>query len=242
LLSPEEIRQRVLFRDAALIILDKPPGLPVHAGSGGGATLEASFDALRFEETRRPALAHRLDRETSGCLVLGRGAASLKRLGRLFAGGTVEKLYWAIVEGAPSKDEGRIALPLRAVDAKSHSWRMETNPDGQEAITDYSVLARGEGRAWLALRPRTGRTHQIRVHCAALGFPVLGDWIYGRSPAARRPPDAALHLHARAIAVPYDPNAPAIRAEAAPPPHMQAPLSALGYDPHTSLESFHAQP
>ena len=230
LLSPEEIRARVLFRDEALIVLDKPPGLPVHAGSGRGPTLEASFGALRFEALRPPALAHRLDRDTSGCLVLGRTAASLKRLGGLFAAGKVEKLYWAVVEGGPAEDEGRIALALAPIDAERHSWRMKTAPEGQEAITDYHVLGRHEGRAWLALQPRTGRTHQIRVHCAALGFPVLGDWIYGSAPAApRRPSDSALYLHARAVTIPYDGTKPAIRAEAAPPPHMRAPLAALGY-------------
>src|SRR5262249_3702903 len=159
----------------------------VHAGSGGGATLEASFDALRFDELRRPGLAHRLDRETSGCLALGRTTESLKRLGILFASGKIEKIYCAIVESAPEQEHGRIDLALKPVDEKRHSWRMQAAQDGQASLTEYQVLARKDGLTWLALTPRTGRTHQIRVHCAAMGFPVLGDWIYGHAPSERRP-------------------------------------------------------
>jgi RluA family pseudouridine synthase len=231
-LSPEELRARVLYRDALMLILDKPPGLPVHAGSGGGPTLEAGFDALKFDCAERPGLAHRLDRDTSGCLVLGRTRSALKQLGHLFGEGRVEKLYWAIVEGVPDTPEGRIDLPLLKQDEERHSWRMKAagpGEDGQEASTEYRVLAEGGGRSWLALRPLTGRTHQIRVHCAASGFPVAGDWIYGGSPAPRRPKDTALFLHARAIRVPLYWKKPPIEAEAPPPPHMRAALQQLGF-------------
>jgi tRNA pseudouridine32 synthase / 23S rRNA pseudouridine746 synthase len=228
-LSPEEIRARLLYRDDLMLVLDKPPGLPVHAGSGGGPTLEASFDALRFELTERPVLAHRLDRDTSGCLVLGRTRQAAKQLGRLFAEGRVEKLYWAVVEGGPHVDEGRIDLPLKKRDGERHSWRMMAAPDGQEAVTFFRVLGRAEGRSWLALRPLTGRTHQIRVHCAAMGFPVAGDWIYGASPADRRPQHTALLLHARAVTVPLHWKKPPVTAEAPPPPHMRAALQKLGF-------------
>lgn len=227
-LSPEEIRARLLYKDALMLILDKPPGLPVHKGSGGGPTLEAGFDALRFESAERPRLAHRLDRDTSGCLVLGRTTGALKQLGRLFAEGRVEKLYWALVEGEPAQEEGRIALPLKKKEAGRHSWRMTAAEDGQEALTEYRVLGRAKGRAWLALTPVTGRTHQIRVHCAAMGWPVAGDWIYGLAPAPRRPQTPALFLHARAIRVPLYWKKPAIEAEAPPPPHLRAALRQLG--------------
>jgi len=232
-LSPEELRARILYRDDLMLVIDKPPGLPVHAGSGGGPTLEAGFDALRFELAERPALAHRLDRETSGCLVLGRTRPALKQLGHLFAANRVEKLYWAVVEGDPGAEDGRIGLPLKKQDAARHSWRMMVaaaeDADGQEAVTDYRVLARGAGRAWLALRPLTGRTHQIRVHCAAIGCPILGDWIYGGTPAPRRPKDAALFLHARSIRVPLYRQKPPVEAEAPPPPHMRTALQQLGF-------------
>jgi RluA family pseudouridine synthase len=232
-LSPEEMKARILYRDPLMLIFDKPPGLPVHAGSGGGSTVEAGFDALRFELNERPALAHRLDRDTSGCLVLGRTRAALKQLGHLFAEGRVEKLYWAVVEGTPEAEEGRITLPLKKRDAAHHSWRMMVaepqDAEGQEAVTEFRVLGRGAGRSWLALRPLTGRTHQIRVHCAASGFPVAGDWIYGAAPAPRRPKDAALFLHARSIRVPLYGKRPPIEAEAPPPPHMRAALQQLGF-------------
>ena len=232
-LSPEELRARILYRDDLMIVVDKPPGLPVHAGSGGGPTLEAGFDALRFGETERPGLAHRLDRDTSGCLVLGRSRFALKQLGRLFADNKVEKLYWAVSEGVPEADEGRISLPLAKQDAARHSWRMRAaqpdDTDVQEAITLYHVLGRAEGRAWLALRPLTGRTHQLRVHCAAIGCPILGDWIYGHAAAPRRPKDAMLFLHARSIRVPLYWQKPPIEIEARPPPHMRTALQQLGF-------------
>src|SRR5262249_61159245 len=109
----DELLGRILHRDGLMLIIDKPAGLPVHAGPGGGPNLEAGFDALRFGLPAPPALAHRLDRDTSGCLVLGRHRKALARLGRLFAGGQVEKTYWAVVEGVPPAAEGRIALALR---------------------------------------------------------------------------------------------------------------------------------
>jgi tRNA pseudouridine32 synthase / 23S rRNA pseudouridine746 synthase len=244
-MTPEALLGRLLYRDGLMLIIDKPAGLPVHAGPGGGANLEALFDALRFGLPHPPALAHRLDRDTSGCLVLGRHRKALARLGRLFSTGHVEKTYWAIVEGAPPERQGRVALPLKKRTPK-WGWHMAVDKDGQRAVTDYRVLGAGGGLSWLELKPQTGRTHQIRVHCAALGCPVLGDRIYGRSnhrggeeakpsdDPARPEPGAAtpLHLHARAVSVPlYYPKKPPIAVEAPPPPHMLEALIACGYIP-----------
>jgi tRNA pseudouridine32 synthase/23S rRNA pseudouridine746 synthase/23S rRNA pseudouridine1911/1915/1917 synthase len=215
---------RILYRDGLMLVIDKPAGIPVHAGPRGGANLEAGFDALRFGLPHPPALAHRLDRDTSGCLVLGRHPKALRRLGALFAAGKIEKVYWAVVAGIPAEPDGTVDAPLKKTTRRS-GWRMEIDPAGQRAITEYRVLASGDGRSWLELRPRTGRTHQIRVHCAALGCPVVGDPTYGG------PGGEPLHLHARAISIPLYPAKPAVRVTAPPPAHMLAALHRLGYDP-----------
>src|SRR5579883_377290 len=224
-MKPDELINRILFRDGLMLIIDKPAGLPVHAGPGGGPNLEALFDALRFGLPNPPALAHRLDRDTSGCLVLGRHRKSLRRLGRLFAAGRVEKTYWAVVEGGPPEPEGRVELPL-AKRTPKRGWHMAVDPAGQPAITDYRMLGASAGLSWLELKPRTGRTHQIRVHCAALGCPVLGDRLYGDETGA-----GPLLLHARRITVPLYRGRPPITVTAPVPPHMLAALTALGYDP-----------
>jgi RluA family pseudouridine synthase len=215
---------RILYRDGLMLVIDKPAGIAVHAGPRGGPSLEGGFAALRFGLPRPPALAHRLDRDTSGCLVLGRHPKALRRLGALFAAGKVEKVYWAVVAGAPAKPAGTIDAPLKK-ETRRTGWRMEIDPGGQRAITDYRVLSTADGRSWLELRPHTGRTHQIRVHCASLGCPVVGDPAYGG------PASEPLQLHARAIAIPLYPARPAIQVTAPIPPHMLAALVRLGYDP-----------
>ena len=230
-MTPDELRGRVLYRDALTIVIDKPAGLPVHAGPKGGPNLERYLDALRFGLPQPPGLAHRLDRDTSGCLILGRSRKALARLGRLFAAGRVEKVYWAVVVGAPPEPEGRVDLPLTKRSTAKRGWWMTADPErGRPAVTDYRVLGGAGGLSWLELRPLTGRTHQIRVHCAAaLGCPVLGETVYG--PRAEATGDAApLHLHARAVAVPLYPGRPPVTAAAPPPPHMLAALGACGLD------------
>ncbi len=214
----------MLYRDGLVLVIDKPAGIAVHAGPGGGPDLERGFDTLRFGLPRPPALAHRLDRDTSGCLVLGRHPKALRRLGALFAKGRVEKIYWAIVEGRPPQDEGRIERPLKKL-TRGTGWRMVEDPLGQHAVTDYRTLAAADGRAWLELRPHTGRTHQIRVHCAALGCPVVGDPVYGNGVGP-------LLLHARSISLPLYPGKPPVAVSAPPPPRMRAALARFGYDPN----------
>jgi tRNA pseudouridine32 synthase / 23S rRNA pseudouridine746 synthase len=229
ILSPEQLQARLLYRDALMLILDKPAGLAVHPGPKGGPNLEDLLDGLRFGLPNRPELAHRLDRDTSGCLVLGRHHRALRRLGRLFAGGQVDKTYWTVVEKAPPDAQGRIDLPLGRRN-QARGWWMKVDADGLPSITDYRVLGHAEGLSWLELYPKTGRTHQLRVHLAALGCPVLGDPIYGRADV-RDPGRAPLHLHARAIAVPLYANRPAIAATAPPPAHMLDALTACGFRP-----------
>lgn len=224
-LSAAEIQARILYRDGLMLVIDKPAGLPVHGGPGGGANLEQCFDALRFGLSRPPALAHRLDRDTSGCLVLGRHPKALRKLGALFRDGKVEKTYWAVVRGGPAEDRGRIDLALRKLSERT-GWRMVVDSQGQAASTIWQVLGRAKGLTWLELRPLTGRTHQIRVHCAALGCPVLGDHTYGGGSGTE-----PLHLHSRAIALPLSANRPPVQLLAAPPPHMQAALKSCGWQP-----------
>lgn len=217
---------RILYRDALVLIIDKPAGVPVHAGPSGGANLEQCFDALRFGFRTPPALAHRLDRDTSGCLVLGRHPKALRKLGALFREGKVAKTYWAVVVGHPAADAGTIDRPLRKMTTRE-SWRMILDPGGQPAVTDWQVLGRSERLSWIEFRPRTGRTHQIRVHAASLACPVLGDRTYGEDAAAAVP----LHLHARAVQLPLYASRPPVGAVAEPPAHMQDALRRCGWSP-----------
>ena len=226
-LSPEETQARLLYRDGLILVLDKPAGLPVHAGPGGGPNLEQCFDALRFGLPAPPALAHRLDRDTSGCLVLGRHRKALAKLGRLFQAGKVDKIYWAVVVGRPPQDEGRVEAPLLKTTRKDGGWRMVVDPKGQQAATGYRVLGSGGGLSWLELKPETGRTHQVRVHCAELGCPILGEPMYGQLSADQR--RGPLHLHARGIVLPLSQNKPPIAVTAEPPEHMRAALRQCGW-------------
>jgi tRNA pseudouridine32 synthase/23S rRNA pseudouridine746 synthase len=222
-MTAEEIVSRVLYRDALMLVIDKPAGLPVHPGPKGGETLFHHLDALRFGLPRRPEAAHRLDRDTSGCLVLGRHAKALARLGDLFKRNAVDKVYWAVVEGGPTAEEGEIDLALKPK-SPERGWWMKADPTGLPALTKWRVLGRTSGHCLMELRPITGRTHQLRVHCAASGWPILGDAIYGTAPRFGGP---RLHLHARAVTIPLYPKKPPIAVEApVPPPMRDNPLLA----------------
>ena len=219
------LADRVLYRDGLILVIDKPAGIAVHPGPGGGPDLESGFDALRFGLPYPPALAHRLDRDTSGCLVLGRHPKALRRLGALFSGGHVDKVYWAVVEGHSPEAKGRIEAALKKL-TRGTGWRMVVDPGGQRAVTDYRLLGADYVRAWLGLRPRTGRTHQLRVHCAVLGCPVVGDPVYGNRQGGQ-----GLQLYARSVTLPLYPNRRPLEITAPVPPHMLTALEPLGYDP-----------
>ena len=208
----------ILYRDPRFVVLDKPAGLPVHPGPRGGPSIEDVFPALSRRKDG-PWLAHRLDADTAGCLVVALRRQALLEAQAAFAAGRVEKTYWAVVRGAPAETTGRIDAPLLKRTTKA-GWRMVVDPAGQPAVSDYFVRGRDDGMTWLEVKPHTGRTHQVRAHCAALGCPVLGDPVYG--PADGKP----LHLLARAIMLPLDPP---VSATAPVPAHMRAALAACGW-------------
>jgi len=203
----------ILFQDQRFVVLDKPAGLPVHPGPSGGRSVEDWFGALSRRK-EGPWLAHRLDADTAGCLVIALRRAALLAAQALFASGAVRKTYWAVVQGEVAGDRGSIIAPLRRV-TSPNGWHMVVDQrSGQPATTDWQVLGRTNGMTWLQLSPRTGRTHQIRVHCVTLGAPIVGDERYGTS-------GGGLHLLARAIHLPLDPPVDAV---APPPVHMRAAL------------------
>ncbi|HVJ51493.1 MAG TPA: RNA pseudouridine synthase [Aliidongia sp.] len=224
-MTPEDLEARLLYRDADVLVLDKPAGLAVHPAPGVGASLEPLLPSLSFGLKWPPALAHRLDRDTSGCLVLGRHPQALRALMRLFAERGVEKSYWAVVEGAPPAESGDAADPLLKVH-RGRAWRMIADPAGQSALTHWRLFGGDGARSWLELTPETGRMHQLRVHCAGFGCPVVGDPLYGvRAGLGER-----LHLHARRIRLQLAPKRPVIDVAAAPPAHMLPALKACGYE------------
>ncbi len=207
----------ILFRDDRFVVLDKPAGLPVHAGPRGGASVEDMFSSLSRRRAG-PWLAHRLDADTAGCLVVALRRSVLLAAQSAFADGRAEKTYWAIVTGAPPAESGTFEAPLRKRTGRD-GWRMVVDPAGQTAVTEWRLRGRTEAIAWLELRPRTGRTHQLRVHAAALGCPLLGDAIYGGK-------GNRLPLLARSISLPL---VPPVAVVAPPPAHMTQALRLCGW-------------
>ncbi len=199
-------------------MLDKPAGLPVHPGPRGGPSVEDCFPALSRRRDG-PWLAHRLDADTAGCLLVALRRAALHEAQAAFAAGLVRKTYWAAVRGGPAAESGQVDAAL-VKQSGPGGWRMAADPAGAAASTLWRVRGRAGGMSWLELHPRTGRTHQVRVHCALLGCPVLGDPVYGDG-------IGVLHLLARAIAVPA---VPPLQAVAPVPPHMRDALAACGWE------------
>lgn len=200
------LAQRILFMDGEAILLDKPAGLPVDRPRDGALSLENHLDSLTFGFKRWPLAVHRLDRDTSGCLLLARNPKAHKRFAAAFEQGTVEKIYVAVVSGIPEATEGVIDLPLAKVSSAERGWRMVARANGKAALTRWRLIATRDGRALIACFPETGRTHQIRAHLAeGLGLGIIGDPVYG-APALEE--GVPMLLHARALSVPRDGKPP----------------------------------
>ncbi|MEH3105873.1 MAG: RNA pseudouridine synthase [Sphingomonas fennica] len=199
------LADRILFIDAEAMVVDKPAGLPVTPTRDGAISVENHLASLAFGFRRWPAPAHRLDRDTSGCLLLARTPRALSRYHAAFEAGQVGKRYLAVVDGVPAQPAGTIDMPLAKISSRADGWRMVADAKGKAARTRWRLVGAAGGRALILFAPETGRTHQLRVHAASgLGLPIAGDPVYGR--AAR----TGMLLHAWRLTVPRDPKAPIV--------------------------------
>jgi len=225
------LQEAVLYRDDFAIAVNKPAGFAVQGGTNTDRHVDALLDWLRFDCKERPRLVHRLDKDTSGVLLIARNAAAASFFTRAFRDKTTRKIYWAIVVGQPKLRRGRIDLAL-AKSGGAGRERVQADEEGKHAVTYYTIVDHAGSRAsWLALLPVTGRTHQLRAHCAALGTPILGDGKYGGS-GAQLPGGAAahrLHLHARSLDIPH-PQGGTLSVTAPLPPHMRRMWEFFGFE------------
>jgi len=211
----------VLFIDGEALVIDKPAGLAVHPGSRTPESLEDYLKHLRFGFRRAPLPVHRLDRDTSGCLLLARNPRAHKRFQRAFEDKKVTKTYLAVLDGVPASEAGEIDIPLGKVSSEAEGWRMVPDPSGKAALTRWRTIAVRDGRAAILFSPETGRTHQIRVHAAeGLGLPIAGDPVYGGS-------NGPMLLHALSLRVDRDGKPPVEATAPLPPTFLNAGLSFL---------------
>ncbi|MBI3677684.1 MAG: RluA family pseudouridine synthase [Proteobacteria bacterium] len=233
------LQDAILYMDESVIVLNKPPGLATQGGTGQTRHVDGMLDTLMYGKKQRPRLVHRLDRDTSGVLVVGRTVPATAALGESLRRRDASKVYWALTRGVPKKKSGTIKLALTKEGGHGPHGRDERvigaerdDEDAKYALTDYVVMGQaGEEFAWVAAKPLTGRTHQIRVHLASLGTPIVGDFKYGG--AASRGKGAIadkLHLHARSIDI-DNPGAGRLHVTAPLPAHMMKTWRLLGFDP-----------
>ncbi len=226
----EDLRDRVLYRDADVIALNKPPGLAVQGGTKTHRHLDGMLDALRFDSDERPRLVHRLDKDTSGVLLLARTLLAASALTRAFRDRSARKTYWGLTVGVPSPATGTVNLSLKKGGGAGKE-KMQPGAEGKPAVTRYAVADQALRKAaWVVLTPQTGRTHQLRAHMAALGTPIAGDRKYGGADAVLSGLPPALQLHARRLDLPA-PSGGRIQVEAPLPDHMAESWRFLGFDP-----------
>jgi 23S rRNA pseudouridine955/2504/2580 synthase len=240
------LRDLVIYQDDLVIVLNKPSGLATQGGSGLTQHIDGMLDALSFGKKQRPRLVHRLDRDTSGVLVIARTVPAAAALAESLRRRDASKIYWALTKGVPEKKQGTIKFALAKEAGHGKHGRDERmvasekgDDDAKHAITDYAVLDRaGADFAWVAARPVTGRTHQIRVHLAELGHPIIGDFKYGGTDARPRGViEDKLHLHARSIDIAH-PSGGRLAVTAPLPPHMMKTWKLLGFDPNANADPF----
>jgi 23S rRNA pseudouridine955/2504/2580 synthase len=242
----EFVREMVIYDDANAFVLNKPPGLATQGGTKTNQHLDRLLDGLAGD-AGRPKLVHRLDKDTSGALLVAKSARAAGHFAKAFSGRTARKVYWALVVGVPSPEDGMIDAPL-AKQPGTGGEKMHVDPEsGLPARTRWRMVDRAGNRAaWVELQPLTGRTHQLRAHMAAIGHPIVGDAKYGGAEAfltggiSRK-----LHLHARRIRIDA-PDGGKIDVTADLPTHISESLAALGFDPlagdSLALESPKASP
>ena len=231
----------VIYKDESVIVLNKPAGIAVQGGSKTERHLDGMLDALRFEKNEKPHLVHRLDKDTSGVLVLGRTANDASKLAACFKSRQAQKIYWAVVAGKPKLLSGKIDAPLSKLGNVKGGEQMKVDMEnGQRAQTLYRVVDSLSRKAsWLEMAPLTGRTHQLRVHCTVLNTPIVGDGKYGgeRATSLGLENEKKMHLHARGIKIPH-PVKGILCVEAKMPKHMQETFEFLGFDEETVVNSF----
>ena len=235
------LADRILYMDKQVIVIDKPPGLATQGGSGLTKHVDGMLDSLQYEKPTRPKLVHRLDRDTSGVLLIARTALAASGLSASLALRDTSKVYWALTRGVPKQKNGVVkgALAKEGTRGKDERMALSDDEDAKFALTEYAVMATaGTEFAWVAARPITGRTHQIRVHLASLGTPIVGDFKYGGTDSRGRGDIAdKLHLHARSIDI-GRPDGGRLQATAPLPPHMVKSWTLLGFDPDDRRDPF----
>jgi 23S rRNA pseudouridine955/2504/2580 synthase len=222
----------VIHRDPQALVLNKPPGLATQGGTKTHDHVDGLLDALQFDAEGRPKLVHRLDKDTSGALLIARTARAAAFFAKSFSGRTARKVYWALVVGVPSIDDGMIDLPLGKQPGTGGEKMHVDETEGQPARTRYRVIERAGNRAaWVELQPYTGRTHQLRAHMAAIGHPIVGDGKYGGQAAfLTGGVSRKMHLHARRIRIDH-PDGGGLDVTAELPEHFAESMALLGFDP-----------